>query len=171
VEGPAWTRWRAVGRDIYRTVGGYVTGNLLISVIAGSTSGAVLAIFGVPYPVALGVIVGFLDLIPLVGATLALVIVGGVALLHSLEAAIAIVVYAIVYQQIENQLLQPLIYGKTVQLSPLAVLIAVLIGGTLGGILRALLAIPLAGAIQVLLVDWRRERRARAALPPLAGST
>jgi predicted PurR-regulated permease PerM len=179
LEGPAWMerlygllpeasqpRWRAVGRDVYRTVGGYVTGNLLISVIAGVTYAVVLVVFGVPYAVALGVVVAVLDLIPLVGATLATIIVGTVAFLHSVPAGIAIVVYAIVYQQIENHLLQPLIYGRTVQLSPLAVLVAVLVGASLAGVLGALAAIPVAGTIQVLVADWRRARVARVAPAP-----
>src|SRR2546429_2391311 len=154
-------RWRAVGHDIYRTVGGYVTGNLLISLIAGGLTTIVLLIVGVPYAVALALIVGILDLIPLAGATLATIIVGAVAFIHSVPAGIAIVAYAIIYQQIENHLLQPLIYGRTVQLSPLAVLIAVLIGASLAGVLGALAAIPVAGAIQVLILDWRRTRRAQ----------
>ncbi len=170
-EGPAWVerlygllpagsqpRWRRVGHDIYRTVGGYVTGNLLISVIAGVTYGIVLLVFGVPYAVALGLLVAILDLVPLVGATVATVIVGAVAFLHSVPAGIAIVVYAIIYQQVENHILQPVIYSRTVQLSPLTILVAVLVGAALAGVLGALGAIPVAGAIQVLLADWRRSR-------------
>ena len=170
-EGPAWVerfysllppgsqpRWRAVGRDVYRTVGGYVTGNLLISLIAGVTSTIVLLIMGVPYAVALGLLVAILDLIPLAGATIAAVIVAGVAFLHTIPAGIVLVIFFLVYQQLENHLLQPLIYGKTVQLSPLAVLIAVLVGAALAGILGALAAIPVAGSIQVVLRDWQRHR-------------
>jgi predicted PurR-regulated permease PerM len=173
LEGPNWMerfyallgpereeRWRNVGHDIYRTVGGYVTGNLLISLIAGGSATIVLAIMGVPYSVALGLVVAFLDLIPLAGATLALLIVGTVAFLHTIIAGIVVVAYFIAYQQIENHFLQPVIYGRTVQLSPLAVLIAVLIGAELAGILGALAAIPVAGAIQVLIRDWLRHRRA-----------
>jgi predicted PurR-regulated permease PerM len=180
LEGPAWmdrfygllpersrSRWRAVGHDIYRTVGGYVTGNLLISLIAGTLTTAVLLALGVPYAVALGVIVAILDLIPLAGATIAAVVIGTVAFLHTVTAGIVIIVFFVVYQQIENHFLQPVIYGRTVQLSPLVVLISVLIGAKLAGILGALGAIPVAGAIQVLLVDWHRHRRSHApALPP-----
>ncbi len=173
LEGPAWVdrfysllpvekqeRWRKVGYDVYRTVGGYVTGNLFISLIAGTSATIVLVIMGVPYSVALGLIVAFLDLIPLAGATLALIVVGTVAFLHTTIAGIVVVVFFIVYQQIENHFLQPVIYGRTVQLSPLAVLIAVLIGAELAGILGALAAIPVAGAIQVLIKDWLAHRRA-----------
>ena len=182
LEGPAWVdrflglvppesreRWRRIGHDIYRTVGGYVTGNLFISLIAGIASTIVLRATGVPFAVALGLIVAILDLIPLAGATLAAIIVGLVAFLHSIVAGIVVVVFFIVYQQIENHLLQPVVYGRTVQLSPLAVLISVLIGAELAGVLGALAAIPVAGTIQVLLVDWDRHRReklvARAAAP------
>jgi predicted PurR-regulated permease PerM len=156
---PSQRRWRKVGYDIYRTVGGYVTGNLLISLIAGGSTTIVLLILGVPYSVALGLLVAILDLIPLAGATLALIVVGAVAFLHSVVAGIVVVTFFIIYQQIENHLLQPLVYGRTVQLSPLVVLIAVLIGAELAGILGALGAIPVAGAIQVIVVDQLRHRR------------
>jgi predicted PurR-regulated permease PerM len=172
LEGPGWldrlygllpardqARWRSVGHDIYRTVGGYVTGNLAISVIAGVSSAIVLFAAGVQYSVALGLLVGILDLIPLAGATVAGVLIGTVAFLHSVTAGIVVVVFFVIYQQVENHLLQPLVYGRTVQLSPLAVLIAVLIGAELAGVLGALAAIPVAGAIQVVLVDWWKHRR------------
>jgi predicted PurR-regulated permease PerM len=154
-------RWHAVGHDIYRTVGGYVSGNLLISLIAGGLTAIVLAIMGVPYAIALGLIVGILDLIPLAGATIAAIIVGAVAFLHSIPAGIVVVVFFIVYQQIENHILQPVVYGRTVQLSPLAILISVLIGAELAGVLGALAAIPVAGSLQVVFLDWLRHRRAQ----------
>ena len=152
-------RWRNVGHDIYRTVGGYVAGNLLISLIAGSLTTAVLLIMGVPYAVALGLIVAILDLIPLAGATIAAILVGIVSFLHSVPAGIVVVAFFIVYQQVENQVLQPIVYGRTVQLSPLAVLISVLIGAQLAGVLGALAAIPVAGTLQVIFLDWLRVRR------------
>ena len=172
LEGPDWVerfyallppekelRWRAIGRDVYRTVGGYVTGNLLISLVAGVSSTIVLLIMGVPFAVALGLIVALLDLIPLAGATIALIVVGTVAFLHSIPAGIVVVAFFLVYQQIENHILQPLIYGRTVQLSPLPVLIAVLVGAELAGILGALGAIPVAGTIQVILRDVLAHRQ------------
>jgi predicted PurR-regulated permease PerM len=152
-------RWRRVGHDIYRTVGGYVTGNILISVIAGASMTVVLLILGVPYAVALGLLVAFLDLIPLAGATVAGIIVTLVAFLHTVPAGIVVVIFVIVYQQVENHFLQPVIYGRTVQLSPLAVLVSVLVGAELAGILGALAAIPVAGAIQVILRDQLSARR------------
>lgn len=153
-------RWRRVGHDIYRTVGGYVSGNLLISLIAGVSTSIVLLIMGVPFWVALGLIVAILDLIPLAGATIAGIIVGAVAFLHSIPAGIVVVAFFVIYQQIENHLLQPVVYGRTVQLSPLVVLISVLVGAELAGVLGALAAIPVAGALQVILVDFLRSRRA-----------
>jgi predicted PurR-regulated permease PerM len=174
LEGPVWMnrfysllpersqpRWRAVGRDIYRTVGGYVVGNVLFSLIAGGSAAIVLYVMGVPLAAALGLLVGIFDLIPLAGATIALIIVGSIAFLHSIAAGIVVVVFFLVYQQAENHILQPVIYGKTVKLSPLAVLIAVLIGAALAGIIGALAAIPIAGAIQVILRDLLRARSVR----------
>jgi len=152
-------RWRRVGHDVYRTVGGYVTGNLLISLIAGVSITIVLLVTGVPYAVALGLLVAVLDLIPLAGATIAGIIVVAVAFLHSVPAGIIAAVFVIVYQQIENHFLQPVIYGRTVQLSPLVVLIAVLIGAALAGILGALAAIPVAGTIQVIVRDVLAQHR------------
>jgi len=173
LEGPRWMdrfygllppesrpRWENVCQQIYRTVGGYVTGNLLISLIAGSSTTIVLTIMGVPFAIALGLVVAILDLIPLAGATIAAILIGVVAFIHSIVAGIVVVVFFIVYQQIENHFLQPVVYGRTVQLSPLVVLISILIGAELAGILGALGAIPVAGAIQVLIVDWLRHRRA-----------
>jgi predicted PurR-regulated permease PerM len=173
LEGPTWvervfglmrtesqTRWRRVGHNIYRTVGGYVTGNLFISLIAGVSTAIVLLIMGVPYWVALGLIVAILDLIPLAGATIAGIIIAIVAFLHSVPAGLVVVGFFVVYQQVENHLLQPVVYGRTVQLSPLAVLISVLIGAELAGVLGALAAIPVAGTLQVILVDLLRNRRA-----------
>jgi predicted PurR-regulated permease PerM len=178
LEGPAWTerlyglmppesqpRWRGVGNDIYRQVGGYVTGNLAISLIAGSLATVVLLLLGVPFAVALGLLVGLLDLIPLVGATVAAIIVVAVGFLDSVLAGIVLIVFFVVYQQVENHVLQPLVYHRTVNLSPLAILVSVLVGAELAGVLGALAAIPVAGAIQVLLIDFLRNRRERVIEP------
>jgi predicted PurR-regulated permease PerM len=179
LEGPAWVeriyslvpeesqpRWRKVGGDIYRTVGGYVTGNLAISLVAGVTSTIVLLVLEVPYAVALGLVVAVLDLVPLAGATIAAVIVIAVGFLHSTTAGIILIVFFIVYQQLENHVLQPLVYGRTVQLSPLVVLVAVLMGAELAGVIGALGAIPVAGSLQVVLLDWLDHRRQRILEPP-----
>jgi predicted PurR-regulated permease PerM len=174
IEGPTWMerfyamlpegsreRWREIGQKIYRTVGGYVTGNLFISIIAGVTTTIALLALGVPYAVALGLLVAILDLIPLAGATIAAIIVCTIGFLHTLTAGIILIVFFILYQQLENHVFQPLVYSRTVRLSPLAILIAVLVGAQLAGVLGALVAIPVAGTIQVLLLAWREERRRR----------
>jgi predicted PurR-regulated permease PerM len=172
LEGPAWVerglalmppasrpRWRNVGRRIAQTVSGYVTGNLLLSLIAGTSTTTVLVILGVPFPLALGLLVAILDLIPLAGATLAGIVLTTVGLLTSITAGIVLLVFFVIYQQIENHVLQPLVYGRTVQLSPLVVLIAILIGTEVAGVLGALSAIPVAGSLQILLLDWLEHRR------------
>jgi len=96
--------------------------------------------------------------VPLAGATVAGIIVVGVAFLHSIPAGIVLLIFVIVYQQLENHFLQPVIYGRTVQLSPLTVLVAVLFGAELSGVIGALAAIPVAGALQVIVRDQLDHR-------------
>lgn len=159
-------RWERISGDIYRTVGGYVTGNLVISLIAGIVSAVVLFALGSDYAVALAVLVAVLDLVPLAGATLAAVIVSTVAFIDlGWVKGLIVVVFFVLYQQLENHILQPIIYGRTVQLSPLTVLVAVLIGAELVGILGALAAIPVAGIVQAVFREFGVWRRA-AVLPP-----
>jgi predicted PurR-regulated permease PerM len=158
-------RWRRVSADMYRSVGGYVRGNLAISVVAGVSAGAVLLALGVPYAVALALIVAIFDLVPLVGATIGASLVFVVAVFHSVTAGLVWLGFVIVYQQVENHLIQPVVYGRAVQLPSFAVLLAVLVGAKLGGVVGALGAIPAASAIQILLLDMLRERRARRLLP------
>jgi predicted PurR-regulated permease PerM len=160
-------RWRAVGQDIYRVVGGYVAGNLLISLIAGVVSTVVLLVLGIQYAFALGLLVALLDLVPLAGATIAAVLVSTVAFIdRGIVIGIVVVAFFLAYQQLENHVLQPMVYGRTVQLSPLAVLIAVLIGAQVAGIVGALGAIPVAGTIQVVLRDWLAHRRGQLVTRP-----
>jgi predicted PurR-regulated permease PerM len=154
-------RWERVSGDVYRTVGGYVGGNLLISLIAGIGAAIMLFALGSKYAIALAVVVAILDLIPLAGATLAAIIVATISFIElGWVKGLVVVVFFVLYQQLENHILQPVIYGRTVQLSPLTVLIAILIGAELVGILGALAAIPVAGIIQAIfreIVRWRRE--------------
>jgi predicted PurR-regulated permease PerM len=162
------TRWRRVGGDIYRTIGGYVTGNLAISLIAGISSAIVLFAVGSDYAVALGLVVALLDLIPLAGATIAAVLVSLVVLVElSWVHAVIVGGFFLLYQQLENHVLQPVIYGRTVQLSPLAVLCAVLVGAELAGVLGALAAIPIAGSVQAIgreALEYARGRSSPEAL-------
>jgi predicted PurR-regulated permease PerM len=155
-------RARAIGRHINRNVGGYVAGNLVISLIAGTVAVITLWLLGVPYALTLGVVVAIGDLIPLVGATIASVLVIAVAYFsQGTTDGIIVFVVIMVYQQIENHLIQPLIYRHTVQIPSLVVLIAVLVGAALLGILGALIAIPVAGTIQVIVKDLLNERAQR----------
>jgi predicted PurR-regulated permease PerM len=153
-------RWERVCDGIYRTVGGYVTGNLLISLVAGAVAAVTLMAAGVPYALPLAVIVAILDLVPLVGATAALVVCAAAALSQGVLECVIVVIVLIVYQQLENHVLLPVVYGRAVDLSPLGVLVAILIGAELAGVLGALAAIPVAGSVAVVareLVRWRRE--------------
>jgi predicted PurR-regulated permease PerM len=160
-------RWQRIGTEIYKTVGGYVTGNILISVIAGIAAAVILFILGSDYAIALAVLVGVLDLIPLAGATLAAVLVSAVVFVElGWVKGVIIIVYFILYQQLENHVLQPVIYGRTVQLSPLVVLISVLIGAELAGILGALAAIPVAGIVQAVGREFLGRRGEPAPQPP-----
>jgi len=153
-------RWQRIGGEIYSTVGGYVTGNVFISVIAAVASAIALFALGSSYAIALAVVVGVLDLIPLAGATLAAILVSAVVFVElGWVRGLIIVVFFIVYQQLENHVLQPVIYGRTVQLSPLVVLISVLIGAELAGILGALAAIPVAGIVQAVGREFLVNRR------------
>jgi predicted PurR-regulated permease PerM len=153
-------RWRMVGRQIYATIGGYVAGALTIALVAGFTTAILLSVLGVSYAIALALLVAILDLIPLAGATIGAVVVSTVAFLdRGVTVGLIVVIWFIVYQQVENHALYPLVYSRTIALSPLTILIAVLIGASLAGVLGALAAIPIAGTIQVVLTEWLRGRR------------
>ncbi|HUS61053.1 MAG TPA: AI-2E family transporter, partial [Acidimicrobiales bacterium] len=156
-------RTRLLAVDASSAVSGYVFGNLVISVIAGLAAWMVLALLGVPYAGVLGLFVAFADLIPLVGATLGAVPTIAFAFLHSTTAGLVSLGFFIVYQQFENHVLQVSIMSRTVRVNPLTVMVSVLIGVELFGLLGALLAIPAAGIIQVVVVDVYREQRG---LPP-----
>lgn len=159
-------RARSVIDDVYRATNGYVIGNFVISVIAGTGTYIVLMILNVPFAVPLSVLMAFLDLIPLVGATIGGVGIGIVAAIANFPTAVIVwAIYFIVYQQVENNVLQPIIYRRTVQMHPLLVLIAVLIGGSQLGVLGALIAIPVAAGVQIVVRDLWRTRRGRTSEP------
>ncbi len=158
-------RARQIGGHINRNVGGYVVGNLLISVIAGVVAFILLWLVGVPYALTLGVVVAIGDLIPLVGATLASIIVVAVAYFTAgTTDAIIVFVVIMVYQQIENHVLQPIVYRRTIQIPSLIVLIAVLAGASLLGIIGALVAIPVAGTLYTIFSELLEARAERLAL-------
>jgi predicted PurR-regulated permease PerM len=162
-------RVRRVGSDCARSITGYISGNLLISIICGILTYAALKIAGVPFAGLISLFVAIADLIPLVGATLGAIVAVVAAFVHSVPAGIAIIIFFVVYQQLENHLLQPLILSRTVDLNPLTVLVAILVAVELAGILGALLAIPIAGMAQVVLRDLWDNRRGRPKVEPTVG--
>jgi predicted PurR-regulated permease PerM len=142
-------------------ISGYVTGNLAISVICGVTTFVVLLILGMPYAAPLALLVAVLDLIPLVGATLGGALLVIVGLFVEPWKAVVLLVYIVVYQQVEGSILQPMVYSKAVQLNGLVILIALLVGGQLLGIPGALLAIPVAEIIRIVVTELLAYRRTR----------
>jgi predicted PurR-regulated permease PerM len=186
LEGPVWVerilrlaprpvrpRVERVAAGISRTVAGFVTGNVLTAAIAGTVAALVLTLVGVPYAVPIGVFVAILDLLPIVGAILILILVGLVALTEGLLPTIVAVGVLFVYHQIEVYYLRPVIYGRTIELSPLAVLATVVIGTELAGLLGAVAAIPIAGTVQVIIaeiVDHRASSRRESLVVPADGN-
>src|SRR5215211_1871781 len=154
-------------------ISGYITGTLAISVICGITTFIVLLILGMPYAAPLALLVAVLDLIPLVGATLGGALLVVVGLFVEPWKAVVLLVYIVVYQQVEGSVLQPLVYSKAVQLNGLVILIALLVGGQLLGIPGALLAIPVAEIIRILITELLAYRRGdqEANEPTVASST
>ena len=153
-------RLRTIADDISDAVAGYVFGNFVISILAGLVTYVTLRILGVPFALPLAILFGFFDLVPLVGATLGGILVGIVVAFVNFPVGLIVWVgVLIVYQQIENNLVQPFVYGRAVQLHPLIVIIAILIGAALLGVLGALMAIPAAAAVQAVIRDyWRFSR-------------
>ncbi len=153
-----------IAGDMRRGITGYMLGNTLTSLIAGVVVFVTLMILGVPYPLLWGLWVALVDYLPMIGGALAGIPTVLFALTHSLTAGIVTLVVFLVYTQVENHILNPVVMSKTVRISPLLVLIAVLVGASLGslvdglfgGFVAALLAIPLAGALQVLVKElWQ----------------
>ena len=143
------------------TIARWTAGVLFIAAIAGTLTGVTAWILGVPFALALGLLVALLDVIPLVGATLGSTVAVLVALTTSLTAGIIMLVLAVVYQFIENHIIQPVVMRKSIDVSPFIVVVSVLVGASLLGIIGALLAIPVAGSVQVVLrrvLDVRRQR-------------
>ena len=153
-------------------ISGYMAGALTIAVIAGIATYIVLTILGVPFSGPLAVLAGLMSLIPMVGATIAAVIIGVVTLFEDFSTATIIwTIWAIVYQQLENNLIQPQIQKRTVNVHPFVTIVAVLFGGTLLGVMGAIVAVPVAASIQILLreyVDLRTMslKNAAPAVPP-----
>jgi predicted PurR-regulated permease PerM len=152
-------RLRRVSERVSTAVGSYVAGALLQAVIAGVTSYIVMWILGVPFRGPLAVLIALLDLIPLVGATIGSVIVGVVTLFVNFPTATIVwVIWSILYQQVENSVIQPRIQQRAVDVHPFVVLVAVLFGATLLGVLGALVAVPAAASLQIMLREYMRYR-------------
>jgi predicted PurR-regulated permease PerM len=148
-----------IATDAAAAVSGYVIGNLIISVIAGAAAFGCLVALGVPSPVVLALWVAFADLIPLVGATLGAAVCVLAAYLQSPTAGIISVIFFVVYQQVENGVLYPWIMSRKVNINPLVVLLSVLLAVQLFGFLGALLAVPVSGALQVIVIAVRQEHQ------------
>ncbi|MBJ7519525.1 MAG: AI-2E family transporter [Solirubrobacteraceae bacterium] len=153
-------------RRIAAAVGGYFAGALAVAFVAGIANYIAMVILGVPFAGPLAVMAGLASLIPMVGATIAAVLIGLVTLFTDFPTTTIIwAIWAVLYQQFENHLIQPQIQKRTVNVSPFVTIVAVLMGGTLLGILGALLAIPIAASIQILLNEWWTSRQ-QSKLPP-----
>jgi predicted PurR-regulated permease PerM len=161
-------RYLDVTNRIVNTTSRYMLGNLAISVICGTVYGVTAVILDLPYPLALALIAGLLDLIPTVGATIAGIIIGLIALSVSLEALIVFAIVMLVYQQIENYVLQPTIIGKAARVSGFTVLGSVLAFGALFGVIGAIIGVPIAAGLQILVEELTAGRRARIAAADLA---
>jgi predicted PurR-regulated permease PerM len=148
-------RYRRLVVDINQAVAKYALGNIVISVLATIATWIVLSILGVPYALSLGLVVGFFDLIPLVGATLGAIVVAVATVPVSFPTATIVwIAFIILWQRFEDYVVQPFVYRGALQVNPIVTILSVLAGATLLGILGALLAIPTAAAIQIILRDW-----------------
>jgi predicted PurR-regulated permease PerM len=152
--------WRRVSDEISGAVGNYVGGAVAQAIIAGTTSYVVMLILGIPFSGPLAVLIGVLDLIPLIGATIAGVLVGIVTVFVGFPVTTIIwAIWAIVYQQVENNVIQPRIQSRAVDVHPFVALVAVLFGATLFGVVGALIAVPAAASTQIVIRELLRQRR------------
>jgi predicted PurR-regulated permease PerM len=163
-------RVERVGERSMQAISGWVAGNLMTSVVAALASLIAFMLLGLPYSVLLALWVGVADLIPLVGAILGAIPAIVIAFMHSMTAGIVVVVFLVAYQQFENHVLAPAVYGRTIQLNPFLVLFAALVGVELAGFVGALLALPVAGTIQIGIGEWIDHRRHRLAATPAQAS-
>lgn len=171
VEGPHWLdfgkrlipkRHRddadAIALDMYKVIKGYVNGQVLLAAIASAFISPALFLLHISYPIALIAVIFICGLIPMVGHTIGAIIVTGVALFHSPTSAIVILAYYILYQQIENYLIQPRVQANSTNLSPLLVFISVVIGVSFSGLLGGLVAIPVMGCIRIVILFYLERR-------------
>lgn len=163
--------FRRAGDRIAQAVGAYVAGALIQATVAGVSTWIVLMLLGVPFAGALGLVVALFDLIPLVGATIGAVLVAVITLFVDFpQATIVWVLYSVIYQQIENNVIQPQIQTRAVEIQPFLVLVSVLFASSLFGILGALLAIPAAASISVVTREYLAYQRAQKELARQGGT-
>lgn len=150
--------------QVTKVISSSLIGNVAISLIAGTVVGVTAVLIGAPFPVALAVIVGLFDLVPQIGSTIAAFIVCLITLAGAgLAAALILAVVIIVYQQVENYLVQPAVYSTAVDLSGFATIASVLVGGALLGVVGAILAVPVAASLKVIMAEITKPRRERMA--------
>ncbi len=173
LEGPDWRR-RAValtpgrsrpaleriGAGIYRCVTGFVTGNLLASLLGAVVATAIMLLAGVPYAMPLGVFVGIVELVPYVGPALATLVVGAVAFTEGARTGLVVFGLLLAYHTVEGHTVRPLLYGRAVALSPLAALVSIVVCTEIAGVVGAVAAIPVAGAVKVVLAEVLASRAA-----------
>ncbi|MES2971415.1 MAG: AI-2E family transporter [Patescibacteria group bacterium] len=172
IEGPRWIAFarrlipdnkeghaEVMAHDMYRVITGFVNGQVTLAALAAALILVPLILFDVSYPIALMVVVFICGLIPLVGHTIGAIIVSTVALFTSPVSALGILIYYILYQQIENYVLQPKIQSNSTNMSPLLVFTSVIIGVNFGGLLGGLVAIPVAGCLRIVVLDYLTSRR------------
>jgi predicted PurR-regulated permease PerM len=156
-------RWRPVVEHSISAISSSLLGNVAISVLAGVVAGVSAWALGLPFPLVLALIAGLLDLIPQVGATVAAVILVAVALTVGTPEAVVMALIQLVYQQLENYVVYPIVYRRAVELSGFTTIVAVLIAGSLLGVVGAILAVPFAAVIKTVLREAGAPRRAQMA--------
>lgn len=174
LEGPEWRRRitdliperhrgpaERIGAGVYKAVSGFVRGNLLASFLAGVVATLILLIVGVPYALPLGLFTAIIEFIPYLGPVVVTVLLSLVALTTGVVAGVVVFAFILVYHLVEGHTLRPLIYGRALKLSALAVLMAIILGTEVAGILGALVAIPIAGSMQVIIAELLDQRELR----------
>lgn len=154
-------RYRDLAHKLHRVVSGFVNGQLLIAAIASLVALIAMLIIGIPFAVPLAAIIGVFVLIPLIGATIGAAFVVLITLFTSISKALIFLIFFVIYQQIENNFIQPIVQSKTLNLSPLTIFISAIIGVVVGGILGALFAIPVAGSIKVIGQDYIEHNKGK----------
>jgi predicted PurR-regulated permease PerM len=154
-------RWSPVVERSILGVSQSLLGNVAISIVAGTVAFLSCLLLGLPFPIVLAVIAGFLDLIPQVGATIASIILVAVALTVSTEAAIVMLIIQLIYQQVENYIVYPIVYRQAIEISPFTTIVAVLIASSILGVVGAILALPFAAVIKTVIGEAGRPRRER----------